>query len=1557
MQAMSVFASTGTNPLSAKSVDKPEVNGFIDLDLTDIYKEYGYKSLFDMLDDKDCGRPKLQYRLGENVKVALSGWDFTAPNAFRPDLLVYIRNENQPNSAPSFQTFSPSNTLMPYAINQPLPPAGDLDWDWGGSQSGTATPAGPEWTTSELGYIRNFIEGGGGITTGMESCILDVFGAPMFNVKIRIYKDGTGTTLNGAAGLYMGSTGNSNLQGVIWLHPDAGLAPNVVTSKGNFSQEERMEVLTHEIIHACYDQLNFINIHPWTEGITECQSVLARKLWFDRNGYNDTFFRDNGSGKYFLADGVPPVLPTYELNNQPALAAYSRRFYTDNNILQPRMQSMAALRYQYAAAVWWKTWRDTTTGIISPANSTTFGANSFFVRFNSDYYDYAATNGGIYYIGVPGIRSDVPAINVLVSDTLNVMKGNTFVENQDYTSDWLVKQNVMSANDAWGLNLFVPNGPMTPAGGFGNPDYAGPANRINDLGPTYLGAHPLGLGTGTYWGVTVSPVLYEVFGGGGSSGERPVTGQASLAVTRLQNNTDVTAQVRYHDAYANFGAPPPGGWLPIPPAIFNFNGNPLGYITPLAAGGGIWPQLRFDMAGLPATGGYALTFNATAAGGLTGSTMTFYGDGEHAAGRHVGIINGGGNLPNSAISLLNTPPGGAFPARVPFGGDSSFNSSLIPAQPFVEGTVVGYEFREQGISYSDFEYANVGKYYYIHIITTSTNRMDETVGPWEGRIGHAVIAQATNFGGANPNRVYWNQFITEQSPGFINVARGVYRPDYIPQDSELVACYLYANSVGQNVGGNFVNQPIFVNSGLAGNPTSDPCFGELLGKCWRIGGDTPGCAAGGWDDQRSFFRFDITPFIDNIYDPIRITNLWQAFEPPPSLGVPYGYQIVAIYRNDSLPTNKIMIRDGALLLYQQFGQPYKRITFNNFRTPLDPANWPVDTSNAGAYVTFLGMSADNGGQACANNFPGSSRLEWDFWSISTNNEPRGDYFWPNPQPADPQVGQGGAWWALGNLNPVSVTLPNGVTNYAFSPRAWRQGTVNVGGTPAEYAWGAKQASSHWFWDQDFSIFAMKTALQWRAGTGSGYQNWWDWVNMDWAPNGNTGNLHRPSRTYLFGDDTTLTLVPATSCLNSNPGVGSDDGFIAPCIATPFPNNQCAGQNIGINNQTCRNTALPYHYPRHDERGHLNAVILQVPIVPSLTVEKLCDPNPVLPEGVITYTVIVRNDSPYPNVAPVVQEIYPAGVTFLDSTPAPDMGDNIWNKSIRKAVPLGTPPYSDDEGVLQPYEQFTITIRVRVGKLPKGTLLTNVVNAYSRTSPSVVSAICQVTVLGEPLITITKTTKKFMAQQGEKVDYTLTIQNVGTREATDITVVDMLPRELEYVSSLPSGSAGLQKITWAFGLLNPGQVIRISLTLRIRRDIRLNPGITINNIAVVTTKGGLRDEDAAMIMLRGGPSDVIVCECPDLSINFAGMKNIGGGVYEVAGSGKVKIGMHPYGGCGPYAMSVDFEDDGKVEYSFNIENDSDKEFEYNIPSGDYTMVVKSADRYGSTCIYTKKIRVK
>ncbi len=70
-----------------------------------------------------------------------------------------------------------------------------------------------------------------------------------------------------------------------------------------------------------------------------------------------------------------------------------------------------------------------------------------------------------------------------------------------------------------------------------------------------------------------------------------------------------------------------------------------------------------------------------------------------------------------------------------------------------------------------------------------------------------------------------------------------------------------------------------------------------------------------------------------------------------------------------------------------------------------------------------------------------------------------------------------------------------------------------------------------------------------------------------------------------------------------------------------------------------------------------------------------------------------------------------------------------------------------------------------------------------------------------------------------------------------------------------------------------------------------------------------------------------------------------------------IKVSPFGGCGPYTVDLDFEGDGKIDKTFNIENDTTKEFSYTYSSGSYSITLRTTDRYANSCTYTKKIRVK
>ena len=469
------------------------------------------------------------------------------------------------------------------------------------------------------------------------------------------------------------------------------------------------------------------------------------------------------------------------------------------------------------------------------------------------------------------------------------------------------------------------------------------------------------------------------------------------------------------------------------------------------------------------------------------------------------------------------------------------------------------------------------------------------------------------------------------------------------------------------------------------------------------------------------------------YDTLRITNLYQAYEPN-GQALYYGFELVLIYSNPTLELSQIMIADGALRICAN-ERNQDAVTFQGFRTPPTPGTWPRDKSRGSAYMAILGNSADNGG-----NSNGRINNEWDFWAVGSDKKAM-DRIWINPEPADPVNAQSGAWYSPGDANGFNAgQTVDCATRPSDFPTPYYYWARPIDNTPANFTgfWGGsnscKQFSSAWFWCRNFTTVAQKTAIVWEPGS------WWDTVNSDY----NAGP-HNTTATYLNGDDTAVTVRPYMVCSNAidpNPA-NFNDGF-GPCVGT-WQGNQTGA--------LCQGGANPT-FARSDERGHLQAIILQVPIVPSLTITKTGVPNPVLPGNLLIYTITVKNSTPYKNAGVRVIETYPAGLTFYDANPPPDVGNNTWTTSI------GT----NGDGSLNPNEQAVIVVRLKVGKLSKGTKLNNMVMTYSDTSPAPAYAEATNTVLGEPKLVISKYSRRFMALQGDKVTFFINVKNVGDRES-------------------------------------------------------------------------------------------------------------------------------------------------------------------------------------------------
>jgi gliding motility-associated-like protein/uncharacterized repeat protein (TIGR01451 family) len=95
-------------------------------------------------------------------------------------------------------------------------------------------------------------------------------------------------------------------------------------------------------------------------------------------------------------------------------------------------------------------------------------------------------------------------------------------------------------------------------------------------------------------------------------------------------------------------------------------------------------------------------------------------------------------------------------------------------------------------------------------------------------------------------------------------------------------------------------------------------------------------------------------------------------------------------------------------------------------------------------------------------------------------------------------------------------------------------------------------------------------------------------------------------------------------------------------------------------------------------------------------------------------------------------------------------------------------------------------------------------------------------------------------EGDEFEYTLTVQNNGTTDATDVEIYDKLPAGLVYVSSELTGSTATttvngQEIKWSIASFPVGSSVEIKLLVRIL-PLPDGKGNTVLNTATVSSAG-------------------------------------------------------------------------------------------------------------------------
>ncbi|HVS31202.1 MAG TPA: hypothetical protein VMS98_07080 [Thermoanaerobaculia bacterium] len=251
--------------------------------------------------------------------------------------------------------------------------------------------------------------------------------------------------------------------------------------------------------------------------------------------------------------------------------------------------------------------------------------------------------------------------------------------------------------------------------------------------------------------------------------------------------------------------------------------------------------------------------------------------------------------------------------------------------------------------------------------------------------------------------------------------------------------------------------------------------------------------------------------------------------------------------------------------------------------------------------------------------------------------------------------------------------------------------------------------------------------------------------------------------------------------------------------------------------------------------------------PALAIDKIVS-NPTPAEGsAVTFTITITN-SGGPATLVSVTDLLPAGLTYSSDMPSQGTytpGTGVWD--------VGT--------VNSPGGTASLQITATVNAGTAGMTITNTATLTSSTPADSTAAdnsdSVSVTV-AQPDLAVAKGVNNATPMEGDSVTFTVTVTNVGAAPASAVTISDLLPPGLTFVSSTPSqGSYVSGTGVWTVGPVAPAGTATLQIVATV------NPGTagsTITNTASLTVS-----MPADPAPGNNSDSESIIVAQPDLSI--------------------------------------------------------------------------------------------
>jgi uncharacterized repeat protein (TIGR01451 family) len=223
-------------------------------------------------------------------------------------------------------------------------------------------------------------------------------------------------------------------------------------------------------------------------------------------------------------------------------------------------------------------------------------------------------------------------------------------------------------------------------------------------------------------------------------------------------------------------------------------------------------------------------------------------------------------------------------------------------------------------------------------------------------------------------------------------------------------------------------------------------------------------------------------------------------------------------------------------------------------------------------------------------------------------------------------------------------------------------------------------------------------------------------------------------------------------------------------------------------------------------------------------------------------------------------------------------------------------------------------------------------------------------VGKPIMEIYKRPGSMQYFANDEIPYTVTIKNTGSLKATNVRLEDLLPNELEFVSSRPTGIISNNKVKFEIGTLGINQTVRFTIVCKVKHPERIpEKGLTSVNVATVYTyEVPPVSVNASVLLLPAGGRRELSLVVQWINVNTK---------KSTAKAGdEITVKYQPLGGTGPYEVTVDWGD-GTKSTKIDISGDEFVAETHTYgKTGDFKVVISVIDATGRAYRLERTLKV-